>query len=203
MAQKNSLQYKKEEILKNLIKLIVGVSIIILIFNIVNYKNIKTQLLKIFYKTYYSEYVEKYAEKYQVDKYLIYAIIKAESNFNENAVSKKGAQGLMQLMYSTADEIAAKIGIEVNEESILEPDVNINLGTKCLSILIQKYENNNLALAAYNAGSGNVDSWINDGILEKDGSNIENIPYLETNNYVRKILRDYEIYKQLYERPTL
>ena len=53
-------------------------------------------------------------------------------------------------------------------------------------------------MAAYNAGSGNVDNWIKDGILKKDGSDIEKIPFIETNNYVRKILRDYELYKELY-----
>ena len=56
-----------------------------------------------------------------------------------------------------------------------------------------------VALMAYNAGSGNVDKWIEKGTIKKDGSDAENIPYRETNNYVRKILRDYEIYKQLYK----
>ena len=145
------------------------------------------------------EYVEKYSKEYDVDKYLIYAIIKAESNFEKEAKSNKGAKGLMQLMYSTAEEVAQKIGIELTEENIYEPNININIGTKYISILIQKYGNINLALAAYNAGSGNVDNWINEGTLEKDGTNIENIPYLETNNYVRKILRDYEKYKKIYK----
>ena len=87
----------------------------------------------------------------------------------------------------------------LNEENILEPDININIGTKYISMLIQKYGNINLALAAYNAGSGNVDGWIEKGTLKSDGSDIENVPFTETNNYVRKILRDYEIYKQIYE----
>ena len=102
-------------------------------------------------------------------------------------------------MYSTAEEIAKKVNVDLNEENILEPDININLGTKYISMLIQKYGNINLALAAYNAGSGNVDGWIEKGTLKEDGSDIENIPFTETNNYVRKILRDYEIYKKLYE----
>ena len=186
--------------MKKLIKLIIFIVIIILIVNFVDLREIRNKLLKISYKTDYSEYVEKYSEEYDVDKYLIYSIIKAESDFKEDAVSNKQAKGLMQLMQTTAEEIAERIGVEVNEKNILEPDININLGTYCISILIKKYDNINLALAAYNAGSGNVDSWINDGTLEKDGSNVENIPYLETNNYVRKILRDYEIYKDLYNR---
>ena len=152
------------------------------------------------YKLEYTEYVRKYANEYNVDEYLIYAIIKAESNFEPNAESHRGAKGLMQLMYSTAEDISKRIGIELNEENILEPDININLGTKYISMLIQKYNNINLALAAYNAGSGNVDGWIEKGTLKSDGSDIENVPFTETNNYVRKILRDYEIYKNIYEK---
>lgn len=151
------------------------------------------------YKLEYTEYVKKYANEYNVDEYLIYAIIKAESNFEPNAESHRGAKGLMQLMYSTAEDISKRIGIELNEENILEPDININLGTKYISMLIQKYNNTNLALAAYNAGSGNVDGWIEKGTLKSDGSDIENVPFTETNNYVRKILKDYEIYKNIYE----
>ena len=151
------------------------------------------------YKLEYTEYVKKYANEYNVDEYLIYAIIKAESNFEPNAESHRGAKGLMQLMYSTAEDISKRIGIELNEENILEPDININIGTKYISMLIQKYNNTNLALAAYNAGSGNVDGWIEKGTLKSDGSDIENVPFTETNNYVRKILRDYEIYKNIYE----
>ena len=151
------------------------------------------------YKLEYTEYVKKYANEYNVDEYLIYAIIKAESNFEPNAESHRGAKGLMQLMYSTAEDISKRIGIELNEDNILEPDININLGTKYISMLIQKYNNINLALAAYNAGSGNVDGWIEKGTLKSDGTDIENVPFTETNNYVRKILRDYEIYKNIYE----
>lgn len=151
------------------------------------------------YKLEYTEYVRKYANEYNVDEYLIYAIIKAESNFEPNAESHRGAKGLMQLMYSTAEDIAKRINVNLNEDNILEPDININLGTKYISMLIQKYNNINLALAAYNAGSGNVDGWIEKGTLKSDGSDIENVPFTETNNYVRKILRDYEIYKNIYE----
>lgn len=153
-------------------------------------------ILKNIYVVKYDEYISKCSEQYNIDKYLILAIIKAESNFKENAVSKKGAKGLMQLMDTTAEDLAKSL--DVNLEDILEPDINIQLGSKYISTLITKYDSLGLALAAYNAGSGNVDNWIKDGILKKDGSDIEKIPFIETNNYVRKILRDYEIYKELY-----
>ena len=168
--------------------------IIALIIVIINSTNIEKIIQKKIYVKKYSYEVEKYSKEYDVDENLIYAVIKAESNFDENAVSRKNAKGLMQLMYDTAKDVAKTINIEIDEEKILEPDININIGTKYLSMLIAKYQTIEVALAAYNAGSGNVDSWIENGTIKSDGSDIENIPYKETNNYVRKILRDYKIY---------
>ena len=187
------------KLVKKIVILIILVIIGLSICDKIDLKNIRNQILMKIYKLEYSEYVKKYAKEYDVDKYLIFAIIKAESNFDQDAVSHREAKGLMQLMYSTAEDIAKKVNVDLNEENVLEPDININLGTKYISMLIQKYGNINLALAAYNAGSGNVDGWIEKGTLKEDGSDIENVPFTETNNYVRKILRDYEIYKKLYE----
>ena len=186
--------------MKKLFKLLILITLIVLVANNIDFQKIKNDFLKKIYKTEYSTYVEKYAKEYDVDKYLVYAIIKAESNFDESAVSGKGAKGLMQLMYSTATEIAEKVDLNITEETVMEPDININLGTKYIAILIEKYENIGLALTAYNAGSGNVDKWIEEKTLQKDGSDIENIPFTETNNYVRKILRDYKIYNELYNQ---
>lgn len=153
-------------------------------------------MIKVLYKKEYSVYVTKYAQQYDVDENLIYALIKAESNFEADAESNQNAQGLMQLMYSTAEDVAKKSGIELTKDNILEPDININIGTKYISTLLDKYGCVELALAAYNAGSGNVDKWIANGTIKADGSDIEKIPFKETNNYVRKILRDYKIYSE-------
>ena len=177
-------------------KKILTIAFLILIFLLV-YIN-KNNILKIFYPIKYSEYVEKYSEEFNVDKYLIYATIKAESNFNEKAQSRKGAMGLMQLMQNTAYDIAKTLNTNIEEDKIIEPETNIKFGTKYISTLLKKYDSIGLALAAYNAGSSNVDSWISNNTLKKDGSDIENIPFKETNNYVRKILKNYEIYKKLY-----
>ena len=177
---------------KLLIILMTIILIIILVVICVN-----KLMIKILYKKEYSECVSKYAQMYNIDENLIYSIIKVESNFDANAVSSQNAQGLMQLMYTTAEEVARKNNIELTEENILEPDINIKLGTIYLSTLLEKYECIEVALAAYNAGSGNVDKWIENGIIKEDGSDIENIPFKETNNYVRKIIRDYEIYKKI------
>ena len=67
-----------------------------------------------------------------------------------------------------------------------------------MSTLLERYQNKGVALAAYNAGIGTVDNWIEKGVIQSDGSDIENIPFKETNQYVRKILRDYDIYCALY-----
>lgn len=180
---------------KNTKKILIAAFIIVVL--IIWISSNKEQMIKITYKKDYSEYVSKYSDEYNVEEALIYAIIKTESNFDANAKSTKEAQGLMQLMYSTAEEIADKININLTKDSILNPDININLGTNYIATLIDKYQCVEVALAAYNAGSGNVDKWIENGIIQSDGSDIENIPYKETNTYVRKVMRDYNIYMQL------
>ncbi len=157
-------------------------------------------ILKKIYKTDYSEYVEKYSKEKNIDSLLVYSIIKAESNFKEKATSNKGASGLMQLMDGTAREVAENVVMEYESGSTLyNPEKNIKLGIYYYASLKKQFGNDEMALAAYNAGSGNVSKWISDGTLKSDGSDIENIPYKETNMYVRKILRDYEIYKKLYK----
>lgn len=183
---------------KTKILIVVLLIILIILFGILKIQNF---ILKKIYKTNYSEYVYKYSEENDIDPLLTFAIIKAESNFNRNIKSKSGAIGLMQLMESTAIEQAEEVNEKiVVTESLYNPQVNIKIGTKYYSKLIKKYNNNMLlALAAYNAGIGNVDNWIGQGIIKEDGSDIENIPFKETNNYVRKIIRDYKIYQNLYK----
>ena len=164
----------------------------------------REQLLKVIYPRKYNEIIEKYAKEYNIESDLILAVIKSESNFDAKVKSHKGAIGLMQLMRQTAYEVVPNIeNLEVTEENIeeklLEPETNINIGTKYLQMLLEKYSNVEIALTAYNAGTGNVDKWIQQGIINADGSDIEKVPFKETNKYVRSILRDYEIYKELYK----
>lgn len=185
-------------------KLLIAITVIVLLFILIVPLKAPEKVLKIFYPIKYENFVELCAKEYNVDKYLIYAIIKAESNFNEKAVSSKDAKGLMQLMDETAVDISKKMKLNLSNEEIstklLEADFNIKLGSYYISILLQKYNSIELALVAYNAGSGKLDYWIEQGVLKADGTNIENVPYKETNNYVRKILRDYDIYKGLYKQ---
>lgn len=193
MKQNNN--FKETNLKKK--KLTFLIIIFLLIILITTYKDIYNLLLKKMYPKKYSEYVEVYANEYEVDTLLIYSIIKAESNFNENAESKSGAKGLMQLMENTATELLEK-ELMISQEEIFEPKNNIMLGTKYYAYLYETYNNTELALAAYNAGLGNVNKWIEENIIESDGSNIENIPFKETNMYVRKIINNYKVYKKLY-----
>ena len=187
--------------MKKLIKFLI-ILIIILLLYFVLFKVVEVDkiVMKKIYPLKYSEYIEKYSEEYNIDKYLVYAIIKAESNFKEDAKSTSNAIGLMQIMEATAFETANKMDLNISEKDLFDPELNIKIGLKYFTSLLEKYNNNyNLAIIAYNAGIGNVEKWMQEGTIKPDGSDIENVPFKETNNYVRKILRDYEIYKELYE----
>lgn len=185
--------------------LLILASIIISYFIIFYLFGLNNVIMKKTYPKKYEEYVVKYAREYGIDELLVYSIIKSESNFKQDAISKSEAKGLMQLMEKTAIEMTNEVDenesyIEDNDFSneLYNPETNIKLGTYYFSTLIRKYNNVGLALAAYNAGMGRVDEWIKDGVIKKDGSDLENIPYNETNIYVRKILNNYTIYKKIY-----
>lgn len=172
------------------------IAIMVVLVKVVNIQDI---IFKKIYPQKYKEYVYKYSLENNMDPLLVFSVIKAESNFNKNVVSSSGAVGLMQLMEKTALEQANNLGKEYEYKDLYNPEINIQLGISYLSELVNRYNGNiYLAITAYNAGIGVVDGWIKDGIIKSDGSDIENIPYKETNNYVRKITRNYNMYKKLY-----
>ncbi len=173
-----------------IIKPILILLIILVIYFLLN-------MPKYLYPKKYENYVIKYSNEYNVDEYLIYSIIKCESNFNEKANSHAEAIGLMQLMENTAVETYEDIeGQQITIQELYNPEINIKIGTYYFSTLLKKYNNIGLALAAYNAGMGRVDNWIKEGTIKQDGSDLENIPFKETNLYVRKVLNNYEKYKK-------
>lgn len=181
-------------------KLVISLALILLALILLKEFNVYNLIQKQIYKQDYSEYVNKYAEENEIDPMWIYAIIKVESNFNSNATSGSGAKGLMQLMDNTASDIAKELKIENFESNMLyNPEINIMIGVKYFDKLLDKYnENYYLAIAAYNGGIGNVDNWLSKGIISYDSSDIENIPYKETNMYVRKTVSAYRSYVELY-----
>lgn len=186
--------------MKKIINMLLILLIIILIF-LACFKvfNVEEKIMLYLYPIKYEEYVYKYSEELNIDPMLTFAIIKTESNFDANIESKSGAIGLMQLMDKTAQEQAEKLKIEYTKEMLYDPKTNLKLGLNYFNMLFDYFNQNYvLAFAAYNAGLGNVQKWIKEGTIKEDGSDIENIPFKETNMYVRKIIRNYEIYKDLY-----
>lgn len=183
--------------MKKIIKtlLIIALVILALYFILIKIVKVQDKVINLFYKKEYSEYVEKYSLQYDIEPNLIYSIIKNESKYDANAVSTCEAKGLMQIMDNTVKDIANGIEeLDYNELDIFDPETNIHLGVNYISELLHRYGNISVAVAAYNAGIGNVERWIENGIIKKDGSDIENIPFKETNLYVRKVLRDYKIF---------
>lgn len=155
-----------------------------------------------FYPLKHFEIIKVEAAKNNIDPYLVLSIIKVESGFDKHATSNKEAKGLMQIMDSTAEDIKNKMDIDVNKEDIYDEKVNISLGCKYFASLIKKYDGNYyLAVCAYNAGMGNVDKWIEQGIVDKNLSEYENvnIPFIQTKNYLYKVIKSYKMYRLLYK----
>lgn len=135
-----------------------------------------------------------------MDPALILAVIRTESSWREDAVSSAGARGLMQVTSPTFDFILVKTGwADYNYEDLYSPELNIQFGSFFLSYLIDDFGGiTDTALAAYNAGRGNVQKWLKDPRYSADGKNLDQIPFRETRNYVKKINAAYQMYTRLY-----
>lgn len=136
----------------------------------------------------YQEYVTEYSREFGVPEYLVYSVIKVESGYDSDAVSQKGACGLMQLMPETYRWLVETL--EEIPKDIFDAQENIKYGTYYLSMLYERYGDWKLALCAYNAGMGNVDKWL--------GQKEFKIQFPETQNYVNKLDVVMEKYKFLY-----
>jgi soluble lytic murein transglycosylase len=152
----------------------------------------------------YNGLVEKYSAEYGVDKCLIYAVLKCESGFNPSAVSGAGALGLMQITPETFEWVqqkspgtGASSGI-ISKEALYDPETAIKYGTLLLSLHLDEFQTQELALSAYHAGRGQVNGWLADGTLRPGGSP-DDIPFPETRNYVKRVMKTYETYRELYK----
>jgi len=144
--------------------------------------------LWVHFPTRYNDIIAAAAEKHNIAPSLIHAIIYAESGYDKNAVSRVGAVGLMQLMPATAVFAAELLDLQFDESMLKDPEYNIKLGVFYLSRLLRRFDLHN-AVAAYNAGEGNVARWIAEGR--------EEIPFRETRNYVRRVFRVQRVYQFL------
>ena len=138
----------------------------------------------------YEQIVMGHAENYHLDPQLVAAVIYQESKFDADAVSSSGAVGLMQLLPETAQGIADRTGGHGwHESDLVDPELNIRYGSWYLRHLLDKYGNEELALAAYNAGQTNVDRW------REEGTGIQ---FAETRSYVERVQKLKEIYADAY-----
>lgn len=148
----------------------------------------------------YWEIIQTKAREADIDPYLVVALIRQESLFDSRARSSAAALGLMQLLSSTATRVAKQIGLNPpSNEKLFDPELNLTLGTQYLQSLLRRYSNNWFkAIAAYNAGEAAVDRWEKEIITDDMEEFVERIPYLETRQYVKLVLRNHRIYKTLY-----
>lgn len=180
--------------MKFLRRLLILVLTIILLINI-------TTIAKYMFPMHYKDYIEKYSNEHKLDPYFVAAVIKTESNFKKDAVSKKNAQGLMQLTPETAKWVAEKMGIkDFTIEQLKDPETNIKMGCWYLNNLKEEFDGNmDLVLAAYNGGRGNVQKWLKNKEHSKDGENLNYIPFKETDKYIKKVKCIKNVYKFLYK----
>ena len=137
------------------------------------------------------------AEEFDVPAAMILSVIRAESDFHPDAISRAGAMGLMQLMPQTFAWICEELQEPHDPQGITDPLLNIRFGTYYLSYLHKKFGSWRVALAAYNAGEGRVGEWLTDPALKRDGT-LRHIPYPETAAYVKKTLEYYVDYLESY-----
>lgn len=156
---------------------------------------------KVYYTWPYKQEMVEVGVNYGVDPFLLAAVAKVESGFNPDACSDVGAVGLMQVMPSTADWAAEQMGFDdFHVDLLYQPEVNLLIGSWYLSNLLQEFDGDVVAaLAAYNAGRGNVGEWLESEQWKGTISDLNSIPFPETRAYVRSVLRNYEIYQYLYE----
>ena len=155
----------------------------------------------LYYPYGYKEYVNYYSSKYNLDSLFTLAVIREESRFQPDAGSFAGALGLMQIVPSTGESISRQIGLaNFDKITLLDPETNIKMGTFYLRQMLDNFDQNKFyALGAYNGGPGAMNKWISQwGNMDIDEF-IENIPYDETRNYIKKVMGSYYFYQMLYK----
>lgn len=157
-------------------------------------------LLKTLYPLKYEEYVEVYSKENNLSPAFVYAVINCESGFDKEAVSNVGATGLMQIMPDTFDWINMKLGVNAPYSMATDPQTNIKYGCFLYGYLLSKYGRVQEALAAYHAGTGNVNKWLKDERYSSDGKTLHTIPFSTTSKYVKKVILTENIYEKLYFR---
>jgi len=146
--------------------------------------------------------LRRFASANGLDPYLVASLIRQESAFNPNAVSNKNAVGLMQLLPKTGKLVARQVKLRYfSAPQLFTPAVNLQLGTRYFRDTVDKFGAFEYALAAYNAGDDRVTDWLGQGKYRDPQEFVESIPFTETREYVQAILRNAQVYRQLYGTP--
>jgi len=161
--------------------------------------DINNDICKLAFPLHYVEEINFSSRRNRLDAAVIISIIKEESHFNPEIKSPADALGLMQLLPSTASLVARRNGLNYSKSSdLLKPKTNIKLGSAYLKSLYDESGNMMYAVASYNAGPGAVRKWVNNYHSNDLDEFVEDIPYSETQTYVKKVFRSYWCYKRLY-----
>ena len=146
----------------------------------------------------YLDQARSAAREFDVPLAMVLAVIRTESDFYPDAISRAGACGLMQLMPDTFRFLQQdRFDEQLPDNAIFDPAVNLRYGTYYLSYLYRRFGSWSTALAAYNAGEGRVTEWLKDPTLSQNGVLIS-IPYAETYHYVTNTLSAFEVYRDKY-----
>ncbi len=156
----------------------------------------------LFPKPYWPD-LRKYSTLNGLDPYLVASLIRQESEFNALALSRANAVGLMQLLPKTGKTVAKQVKLRgYTAPQLFTPAVNLQLGTRYFKDMVDKYNGQfEYALAAYNAGTDRVGDWLGQGHYRDPQEFVESIPFTETREYVQAILRNANVYRQLYGTP--
>ncbi len=156
----------------------------------------------LFPKAYWTD-LRKYSVLNGLDPYLVASLIRQESEFNALALSRANAVGLMQLLPKTGKSVAKQVKLKgYSAPQLYTPAVNLQLGTRYFKEMVDKYNGQfEYALAAYNAGTDRVGDWLGQGHYRDAQEFVESIPFTETREYVQAILRNANVYRQLYGTP--
>ncbi|MCL5745551.1 MAG: transglycosylase SLT domain-containing protein, partial [Acidobacteria bacterium] len=143
----------------------------------------------------------RYARQYDLDPYLVAGLIRQESEFDPQALSRANAHGLTQVMPATGRQLARKVGVRrFSSKLLFQPATNLKFGTYYLHTLLDQWEGKwPETLASYNAGKSRVSEWVNWSDYKDQDEFVESIPFSETRNYVQSVLRNAEIYRSLYK----
>jgi soluble lytic murein transglycosylase len=188
--------------MKNFNRVLVYLLLVCLVFLLID----SPILGRLLYPLQYEDLIVHYANRHKLDPSLVAAVIRVESNYRPQAVSRKGARGLMEVLPTTGKWILRMKGTPLSldqvEEQLFVPEFNISLGTWYLAFLTRKFDGEKAKiLAAYNAGQGQVSAWLEQDVWDGTFENRDQIPFAETRDYLGKVKKAQIRYRRFYNLP--